>query len=154
MASERPLLGIGPDNFRHRYGSYLGIQHADSRVSANNMYLEALTGAGVPGLLTLGWLFAASGLALVRRCRTVPASAIVPAAALLSAWLMVAGHGLVDSFLSITTTYLTFALAAGLAFARAWESDLCTCAPRPCTCSPVHRPAPIAPAAPDYAHRL
>jgi hypothetical protein len=138
------------------------------------MYLETLTGAGVLGLLALIWLFAASGRALVLRCRTVPPSRVVAAAAMLSAWLMVAGHGLVDSFLSFTTTYLTFAMAAGLAFSRAWSPHLCTCAPHLCTCAPhlctctphlctcapVHRTAPIAPiapvapTAPDHAHRF
>jgi hypothetical protein len=48
----------------------------------------------------------------------------MPAAAALAAWLMVAGHGLVDSFLSFTTTYLTFALAAGLAFSPGVTGNL------------------------------
>ena len=36
---------------------------------------------------------------------------------------MIAGHGLVDSFLSFTTTYVIFALAAGLAFSTRCRSD-------------------------------
>ena len=39
----------------------------------------------------------------------------MPPVAALAAWLVIAGHGLVDSFLSFTTTYVTFAVAAGLA---------------------------------------
>jgi hypothetical protein len=31
------------------------------------------------------------------------------------AWVGIAGHGLVDSFLTFTTTYVVFALTAGLA---------------------------------------
>jgi hypothetical protein len=151
MAADRPIAGVGPDNFRHQYGAYLDPDRADPRVHANNMYLETLTGAGVPGLLALVWLLAASGRALVSRCRTAPPSHVAAAAAMFSAWLMVAGHGLVDSFLTFTTTYLTFAMAAGLAFSRAWSPHLCTCAPHPCTSAPVHRTAPIAP---DHAHCL
>ncbi len=47
---ERPLLGIGPDVFRHIYGPRLGLTLFDSRVHTNNLYLELLTGAGVLGL--------------------------------------------------------------------------------------------------------
>ena len=46
IARERPLLGIGPDNFRHAYGRYLGLAAWDERVHANNSYLEVLTGTG------------------------------------------------------------------------------------------------------------
>jgi hypothetical protein len=41
----------------------------------------------------------------------------------LAIWVTVAGHGLVDSFLSFTTTYLTFAVAAGLALSRGLVRD-------------------------------
>ncbi|MBV9544447.1 MAG: hypothetical protein JOY61_08710 [Chloroflexi bacterium] len=34
-----PLLGVGPDNFRHVYGSALGLDAWDQRVDANNLYL-------------------------------------------------------------------------------------------------------------------
>ena len=40
----------------------------------------------------------------------------MPSLAVLAAWLMIAGHGLVDSFLSFTTTYLLFALVLGLGY--------------------------------------
>jgi hypothetical protein len=33
-------------------------------------------------------------------------------------WVVIAGHGLVDSFLSFTTTYVTFAVAGGWAVSR------------------------------------
>ena len=123
MASERPWLGFGPDGFRHVYGHYAGFARWDTRVHANNMYLEAMTGAGLPGLAALLWLVCAAGLALLRRCRAVPPERLMPALAILAAWVMVVGHGLVDSFLSFTTTYLTFAMVAGLAFSRAFSSD-------------------------------
>jgi hypothetical protein len=122
-----PWLGIGPDNYRHAYGPYLGIERWDRRVHANNMYLEVLTGAGIAGLAAFVWLLSASGLSLWRRLRHASPSAHTALAAALVAWLVIAGHGLVDSFLAFTTTYLTFAMAAGLAFSRAlmepWNAD-------------------------------
>jgi hypothetical protein len=124
ITRERPLLGIGPDNYRHVYGRYLGLERFDDRVHANNMYLEILAGAGLLGLAALVWLLGAWGLALLRRCRDVPREALMPAAAALAAWLMIAGHGLVDSFLSFTTTYLSFAIVLGLSFSRAWTSSV------------------------------
>ena len=116
MSAERPWLGFGPDNFRHAYGRYAGFDRWDPRVHANNMYLETLTGAGIIGLVALLSLVAASGSALWRRARHANETSIARSAAILAAWLMIAGHGLVDSFLSFTTTYLTFAMALGLAF--------------------------------------
>lgn len=116
LAANHPWLGIGPDNFRHAYGPYAGVERWDRRVHANNMYLEVLTGAGVAGLGALVWLLLVTGGALVRLSRTVPARCHAAVAASLAAWLMVALHGLADSFLSFTTTYVTFAVAGGLAF--------------------------------------
>jgi hypothetical protein len=116
IASERPCLGIGPDNYRLAYGPYLGLAHWDRRVHANNMYLELLAGAGLIGFAAIVWLFAAAGWRLWQRAREAAPASHVAAVAELGAWLVVAGHGLVDSFLSFTTTYVSFAVAAGLAF--------------------------------------
>jgi O-antigen ligase len=116
MATARPWLGFGPDNFRHVYGRYAGLKQWDTRVHANNMYLEVLAGSGLVGLCALLSLTTASGLVLWQRVRHASDSALAASAAALAAWLVIAGHGLVDSFLSFTTTYLTFAMAMGLAF--------------------------------------
>jgi hypothetical protein len=116
VAADHPLAGVGPDNFRHVYGRYVGRDDADSRVHANNMYLEVLAGAGVPGLAVLLWLVAAAGLALLSKWQRAPAADAARAAAFCAVWLTIVGHGLVDTFLSFTTTYVMFALAAGLAF--------------------------------------
>jgi hypothetical protein len=116
MASDHPWLGVGPDNYRHAYGPYLGIARWDERVHANNMYLEVLAGAGVVGLVTLLWLVGTVGLALWGGARHAPATTHVAALAALAVWVVVAGHGLVDSFLAFTTTYVSFAVAMGLAF--------------------------------------
>jgi hypothetical protein len=116
MSAERPWLGVGPDNFRHAYGRYAGFERWDPRVHANNMYLETLTGAGVIGLAALLWLVWASGWTLWQRVRHADETTLAASAAIFAAWLMIAGHGLVDSFLAFTTTYLNFAMALGLAF--------------------------------------
>jgi hypothetical protein len=123
IAVDHPWLGIGPDNYRHAYGPYLGIERWDHRVHANNMYLEVLTGAGVAGLVSLLWLFASAGWSLWRRAQRAPAASHLAAIAVLAAWAMVAGHGLVDSFLAFTTTYVTFAVVAGLAFSPGLLAD-------------------------------
>jgi O-antigen ligase len=98
------------------YGAYIGDVRWDPRVHANNMYLEVLAGGGVIGLASLLWLVAASGYALwIRWSRATPL--VAPAAAAFAAtWLAITTHGMVDSFLSFTPTYVTFAIVAGLAF--------------------------------------
>jgi O-Antigen ligase len=122
MAADHPIVGVGPDNYRLAYGPYAGIERWDRRVHANNMYLEILTGAGILGLLALLWLVASAGWALWRRLEHVPDANHIAGAAMLAAWIVVAGHGLVDSFLSFTTTYVMFALAAGIAFSTGIEA--------------------------------
>ena len=110
------------------------------------MYLEILAGSGVIGLAALLWLAWTTLAPQVARLRHASADRLMPATALLAASLLIAAHGLVDSFLSFTTTYLTFAAVGGLAFARFWD------------CAPDAAPAPVAPDAPDaavfYAHRV
>jgi hypothetical protein len=123
IARDHPWLGIGPDNYRLRYGQYLRMTYRDDRVHANNMYLEVLTGAGVVGFAALVLLVGTTGLALWRRARHAPLTCFMPAAAAFAAWLMVAGHGLVDSFLSFTPTYVMFAVVAGLAFSSGLSAD-------------------------------
>jgi hypothetical protein len=113
---ENPVFGLGPDNFRKVYGRYSDRPAFDTRVHANNMYLEALAGGGIVGFVALSWLMAASGLAVFRRWWRAAAGAAPAAVALCAAWLVIASHGLVDSFLSFTTTYALFAITAGLAF--------------------------------------
>jgi hypothetical protein len=129
IAAEYPVLGIGPDNFRTVYGKYIAGRRGtaegrwDTRVHANNMYLEVLAGAGLLGLLAVCWLLGASATALVRQWRRAAPAAASGAAAFCAAWLVIAGHGIVDSFLSFTTTYVMFALAAGLAFSEHADAD-------------------------------
>jgi len=115
VSREHPLLGIGPDNFRHTYGRHLGLPSWDTRVHANNAYLEVLVGTGAIGLAALIWLAVAT-------LRSVPAlfsadPTVLPLVfAASAACVAIAAHGLVDSFLTFTPTYVAFAIAAGLLF--------------------------------------
>jgi O-antigen ligase len=122
MWRERPLLGIGPDNFRHTYGRYLGLAAWDARVHSNNSYVEVLVSMGVAGAIAVGWLMtraAASARAIVA---SADAAALPVAAAALAACMAIAVHALVDSFLTFTPTYVVFAIAAGLLFRRSTPS--------------------------------
>ncbi len=118
MLAERPWLGVGPDNFRLRYGPYAGLARPDERVHTNNMYLELLVGGGMLGGLALVWL--------VWRCGRTVVSALevggdptrtAVRAAVAAAVCAVALHGLVDSFLGFTPTYVTIGIMLGLLLA-------------------------------------
>jgi len=115
MIRVHPLLGVGPDNFRHFYGAELGLETWDERVQANNLYLEILADMGVLGLAAFVWVIARPLAATVRLFRS-PAAA--PAAYLrLGAGLALMaflGHGLADSFLAFTPTALLFWILLGL----------------------------------------
>ncbi|HEX8967400.1 MAG TPA: O-antigen ligase family protein, partial [Chloroflexota bacterium] len=119
MLAQHPLLGVGPDNFRHVYGTYLGLSTWDERVHANNFYLEMLADVGLPATAAFGGLLAIVGVCLVRCLRAEPRAApvrlwAVGLAAAMAAFLI---HGLLDYFLEFTPTYLLFWLVAGLAIA-------------------------------------
>jgi hypothetical protein len=104
LIEAHPLLGVGPDNFRHLYGAELGLDTWDERVQANNVYLEMLVDVGVVGLLAFVWLFVAPIRVLVARLRvdTGPNSYVLLGAGLgVLAFLV---HGLLDSFLAFTPT--------------------------------------------------
>jgi hypothetical protein len=107
---QRPLLGVGPDNYRRLYGPAAGRSFWDDRVYANNTLLEA---AATTGTLGAAALAAAFGLTLWRSGRgTSPESAVVFA---LGAAIVV--HGLADYVLAMTGHYLIFGWLVGTASA-------------------------------------
>jgi O-antigen ligase len=117
ITREHPVFGIGPDNFRHVYGRYLGLAAWDPRVHANNSYIEVLVGLGVIGAAAMAWLIVAAARSMTRilvHASAAPAIAV----ASMAACLAIAAHALVDSFLTFTPTYAVFALAAGLLYAH------------------------------------
>ncbi len=69
LIQTQPLLGVGPDNFRHLYGAQLGLETWDERVQANNLYLEVLADVGLLGLAAFLWVVAAP-LLVARRLLT------------------------------------------------------------------------------------
>jgi len=109
LIETRPLLGVGPDNFRHLYGAQLGLETWDERVQANNLYLELLADVGLFGLAAFVWRTVPT---LARSIRTLRAPTDVTA----SYWLLGLAlgvlaflvHGLLDSFLAFTPTALLF----------------------------------------------
>jgi hypothetical protein len=122
MARERPVLGIGPDNFRHTYGRHLGLAAWDTRVHANNTYIEVLAGMGALGVLVLIWLLVAAARSM-RRVLARAGAALPLAAASAAACLAIGAHALVDSFVTFTPTYVAFAIAAGLLYSRPMDAS-------------------------------
>ena len=109
----RPLTGNGPDTFRRTYGRALHWERWDTRVHANNVYLELLATSGIFGFLTwLGILIAfvpAIRSALRAARRTDPIGL-----ALAGTLLVFSLHGLLDSFLGFYGCMGIFWIAAGL----------------------------------------
>jgi O-antigen ligase len=99
-------LGVGPDNFRHRYPEVIaatgGTHFDDERIHANNFYLETLVDLGLAGVVVLALL--AHGL--WRAARTTLARGTDP----LELGIVVAigtffVHGCVDYFFEFTPTF-------------------------------------------------
>jgi hypothetical protein len=116
MFVERPLLGIGADNYRLRYGRYSTIKEADPRVHSNSMYFEVLAGTGLLGAAAFLWLGLLQASAALDAWRTSALGLGIGAAC-----AAIALHGLVDSFMSFSGTYILMAITMGLASASARE---------------------------------
>jgi hypothetical protein len=106
---DRPLLGVGPDNFRRLYAGYLHLSVADDRLHANSLYFETLADLGVLGFLAGAALIVA--LAGAAR-RAIAATGVLGAgvAVALGTFLL---HGTLDYFFEFTPTYSMFWLLAG-----------------------------------------
>jgi hypothetical protein len=125
MARNRPLLGIGPDNFRWMYGDFAGLASWDTGGHANSLYFEWLADTGIVGLALFAWLawrllHVSYGGLLTPPHQMDPARGIwlwrVALAASLTAWFL---HGVFDYFYEPLPTNLAFWLVAGLALAAA-----------------------------------
>ena len=118
MWFERPLFGVGPDNFRLLYGRYISLRSADPRIHSNNMYVEVLAGTGLVGFGAFLWLGIRSARAMLHAARAHALGYGIAAACLACAL-----HGLVDSFLSFTGTYILIAVVFGLASASSQDDE-------------------------------
>jgi hypothetical protein len=113
---EHPLLGLGPDNFRRAYQRYVGVAHPDTRLHANNLFLETLASlglAGVAALLLVAIGFAGAARTAVRHHGLASVAGLITAGAAtgLAAYLV---HGFFDYFLEFTPTYALFWLLGGI----------------------------------------
>jgi O-antigen ligase len=105
-----PWTGAGPDSFRWSYGRWAGRATWDTRVFANNAYLEVAATTGLAGLLAfLGTLGSATRAAWSAR-ETGPA-----ALAALGLLVALAVHGLADYVFAFTGHYLVVGLVVGAA---------------------------------------
>jgi O-antigen ligase len=130
MVRERPLLGVGPDNFRWVYGDFAGLPSWDTGGHANSVYVEFLADTGLLGLALFLWL-AWRLLSTSSRSIVTPHQPLADAVdtqwiwrlafvASLCAWFL---HGLLDYFYEPLPTNLAFWLLAGLALAAAEQTD-------------------------------
>jgi hypothetical protein len=115
MIQAHPLLGVGPDNFRHFYGAELGLETWDERVQANNLYLEILADMGILGLAAFVAVVVAAAASARRgvRTREIDTGTYLVLGATLSAAAFLV-HGLADSFLAFTPTALLFWILLGV----------------------------------------
>jgi hypothetical protein len=121
MSADHPWRGVGPDNFRWRYGGYLGQPDADPRVHSNNMFLEVLTGGGVCAAAAFLWFVWRTAGVVGRVRHRLPGSAAAAYSGVAAAATAFLVHGCLDSFLTFTPTLLASGVVLGLLVAPlAW----------------------------------
>jgi O-Antigen ligase len=119
---ERPLLGVGPDNFRRRYEAVVPAppsgRYEDTRVHANSLYFETLADLGLAGLAALVALAVALARALRRHAeaRSLAGLGCAVAAAVFFV------HGLLDYFFEFTPLFGLFWVTLGLTAAFEQEA--------------------------------
>jgi hypothetical protein len=111
MFLDRPLLGVGPDNFRYRYGDYAGLETWNTAIHANNLYLELLADTGLLGFTAFMGFSGALALTLWRGMKREEWLLVLGCGAALAAWY---AHGLVDFFYAFTPTYTLYWLVVGV----------------------------------------
>jgi hypothetical protein len=121
---ERPLLGIGPDNFRRRYEEVVppapgGQPYTDTRLHANSMYLEMLADLGLAGVAVL--VFIAVALAHLLRMHWRAGRMAGLGFGVAAGTFFV--HGASDYFLEFTPLFCLFWLLLGLTAATASDAN-------------------------------
>jgi O-antigen ligase len=94
-------------------------------VHSNNAYLEVLAGCGVIGAAALLWLMVVVARSIGALWRVATDARLPLVAAATAACAAIAVHGLVDSFVTFTPTYVAFAIAAGLLFSPSAQGETC-----------------------------
>jgi hypothetical protein len=111
---ERPLLGIGPDNFRRRYEAVVpplpSGRYEDTRVHANSLYFETLADLGLAGLAALVALAVALARTLHRHAEARSLAGLGCATAAAAFFV----HGLLDYFFEFTPLFGLFWVTLGL----------------------------------------
>ncbi len=120
MFRERPVFGVGPDNFRWIYGRYLGFDHWDTNIHANSIYFEFLADTGLVGFVIFMWLnWRWLRLAFQKLNRQSNAQLWIWQLALIASLIAWFVHGIFDYFYEFAGTYILFWLIAGLAISVA-----------------------------------
>lgn len=109
MWATYPFFGAGPDSFRWMYGPIAGKAAFDTRVFANNTFLEFAATLGTFGLSAFT---AVLGFALLAGVRSAARAdgALIAFAILVT----MTAHGLADYLLAFTGHYLVFGFAVGV----------------------------------------
>ena len=119
---QRPLLGVGPDNFRRRYPEVLprspsGEPYADQRIHANSLYFETLSDLGLVGVASLASI-ALALIALLREHTAAGRLAGIASGVGAAAFFV---HGVVDYFFEFTPLFVLFWILLGLTAAHRSE---------------------------------
>jgi O-antigen ligase len=105
MWHDHPLLGVGPDVYRHRYPAALaqdgGRRFDDERIHANSLYFETAADMGLLGVVALGYL--AYGVWRVARARVARGAAAWEMGLFVAVGTFFV-HGTVDYFFEFTAT--------------------------------------------------
>ena len=115
MFRDHPVLGVGSDQFRLRYGEYLTDMRQDERLRTHNILLESLVNNGVVGLLVMVYLLGSAAWTqynLVRRSSGDGVGSY--GLALLVGTVIYVLHGMLDAFLWQTGVAFMFFTLLGL----------------------------------------
>ncbi|MBP8001649.1 MAG: O-antigen ligase family protein [Chloroflexi bacterium] len=109
---ERPLTGIGLDNFRLIYGERLSLKNWNTTIHTNNWYIEILVTTGLVGAMPFFIWLACLVIDIGQQTRRpgITMWQVALAAAILTFLV----HGLLDFFLLFSATGLLFWLLIGL----------------------------------------
>ncbi len=124
MFMSRPILGIGPDNFRIRKWAYMNLPAGDDTILANNIYLEILSGSGLLGLTAFLWLLWEFACLALTHCTPHAGRARRITGFFGVAYLTtLLAHGMVDYFLKFTPMLLLFWITLGILCAESHSPE-------------------------------